>query len=154
MKLNKNIYTLLILIALLSCSNENLNEDNSIIWDNLSSLRFYDNSTLPKVKIESISNVDLNSMEFIEADINSAKKILNQSMPTEEKYVWKGGGWLVIAKFNNGETRRIKVSGYGGFFYDVEEKKFYSFSDKQRNVWKEFYRNYTKALFEKRKKST
>ncbi|WP_299611449.1 hypothetical protein [uncultured Aquimarina sp.] len=154
MKLNKSIYTLLILVALLSCGNENLNENNSIIWDNLSSLRFYDNSTLPEVKIEAINNADLDLMEFIEADINSAKRILNQSTSTKEKYFWKGGGWLVIAKFNNGETRRIKVSGYGGFFYDVEAEKFYSFSDEQRNVWKEFYRKYTKALYEKRKKST
>ena len=153
MKLYKSIYTLLILVGLLSCGNENLNENNSIIWNNLSSLRFYDKSTLPKVEIESINNIHLGSMEFIEADINSAKRILNQSRSTEEKYFWKGGGWLVIAKFNNGETRRIKVSGYGAFFYDVEAEKFYSFNNEQRNIWQEFNRKYTKALYEKRKKS-
>ena len=58
--------------------------------------------------------------------------------PKEKKTVWMGY-FACSADFPNGETRVILVSQYGGFFYDIKNKQYYSVGDEVREDWTEYF---------------
>lgn len=115
-----------------------------IDWTELTSFLIYD--TLPQDKdIISISDNDIQGMNFIETDLVEAKRILVKAESIGNKfYLWKGHNFA-MATFTNGQKRRIKISVYGGFFMDLTTNEYYKFKYQARKDWDKFYwENYSK----------
>ena len=128
------ILSTLTVLVLISCGQ------TKIDWTQLSSFRIYDYKTFPRDKdINSFSDNDIREMNFIETDLLQAKKILSKSKPLGNGiYLWKGHHFA-MATFANGQKRRIKISVYGGFFYDLTRKGYYAFNDGARKDWDKFW---------------
>jgi hypothetical protein len=132
------IFATFIALVLISCGQKN-------DWTQLTSFRIYDYKTFPQDKdINSFSDNDIQEINFIETDLVEAKMILSKAKPLGNKiYLWKGHHFA-IAKFANGQVRRIKISVYGGFFKDLTGKRYYEFRGKAREDWDKFCtENYT-----------
>ncbi len=62
--------------------------------------------------------------------------LLQNVVPVSGNYVWKGAITGVI-RFEKGDSTKIKVSRYGGFFKSFSDNKYYSFSDQHSTEkWK------------------
>jgi len=106
------------------------------------------------MEISALNKSDFELMNYSEADLVEAKNILRQSIPKDtSQYLWKGAS-LVLVKFENNNFRKVMVSNYGSFFYDIKEKKFYTFEGSSRDIWKEFCSKHRKILYNKRRKGT
>lgn len=141
-----NILTILTIatttaFAMTSC------EDKGLDWTQLTSFKIYNYKTFPQDKdIRTFSDSDILQMNFIEPNLDETKNIFSKSKPLDGKtYFWKGHHFTT-ATFSNGQTRRIKVSSYGGFFMDLTTNKYYEFQDDTRTEWENFWQNYYSSL--------
>jgi hypothetical protein len=142
----RNILTFLAIatttvFAMTSCEQEGLD------WTQLTSFKIYDYKTFPQDKdIWTFSDSDIQQMNFIETNLYEAKNIFSKAKPLDRKtYLWKGHHFTT-ATFSNGQTRRIKVSSYGGFFMDLTTNKYYEFQGDTRTEWENFWHNYYSSL--------
>ena len=89
-------------------------------WSQLTSLRIYSNRSIPPGKtVETLSRKDIEQMNFIEADIGEARRFMSKAKsPRYAMYLWKGEQ-LAIATLDHEEERIIRLSNYGGFFWDL-----------------------------------
>jgi len=128
-------------LALTSCGQAKTD------WTQLTSFRIYDYKTFPQNKdIHTFSDNDIKQMNFIEANLDEAKSIFIKAKPLDGKtYFWKGNHFTT-ATFSNGQTKRINVSSYGGFFMDLTTNKYYEFQGDTRTKWENFWRNYYNSL--------
>jgi hypothetical protein len=116
-------------------------------WTQLTSFRIYDYKTFPQDKdIRTFSDSDIQQMNFIETNLDEAKNIFSKAKPHDGKtYLWKGHHFTT-ATFSNGQTRRIKVSSYGGFFMDLTTNKYYDFQGDTRTEWENFWHSHYSSL--------
>jgi hypothetical protein len=132
------------LLSFTSCSK------NKIDWENLTSFRIYNFKSFPEGKdINTFSDKDIAEMNFIETDLDEARKILQKSLPLGNKtYLWKGHHFA-IATFSDGQKRRIKISVYGGFFMDLKNQEYYEFKEGTRQQWDTFWAKHYSLLHKK-----
>ena len=135
------IFATTTVLALTSCGQ------TKIDWTQLTSFKIYDYKTFPQDKdIRTFSDSDIQQMNFIETNLDETKNIFSKSKPLDGKtYLWKGHHFA-SATFSNGQTRRIKVSTYSGFFMDLTTNKYYEFQGDTRNEWDNFWRNNYSSL--------
>lgn len=153
MTTHRNIFTILTIattavFAMSSCEQKELD------WTQLTSFKIYGYKTFPQDKdIRTFSDSDIQQMNFIETNLDEAKNIFSKAKPLDGKtYLWKGHHFTT-ATFSNGQTRRIKVSSYGGFFLDLTTNKYYEFQGYTRTEWENFWRNYYSSLHKYRDNS-
>jgi hypothetical protein len=146
MKTIRNILTI-ITIATSNVFALSSFEQKELDWTQLTSFKIYDYKTFPQNKnIRTFSESDIQQMNFIETNIDEAKEIFSKAKPLgETTYLWKGYHFTT-ATFSDGQTKRIKVSSYGGFFMDLTSNKFYEFQGDTRTEWKNLWRNYYNSL--------
>lgn len=146
MKTLTNILTILSIatttvFAMTSCEQKELD------WTQLTSFKIYDYKTFPQDKdIRTFSESDIQQMNFIETNLDEAKTLFSKAKPLGgTTYLWKGHHFTT-ATFSDGQTRRIKISSYGGFFMDLTTNKYYEFQGDTRTEWDNFWRNYYSSL--------
>lgn len=129
----------------------NLHKNKEIDWTQLIAYRIYDYKTFPQEKnIQTFSEQDIQQMDFIETNLNETKELFSKAKPLKGKtYMWKGH-YFTTATFSNGQTRRIKVSSYGGFFMDLATNQYFEFHGEARTEWENFLSDYYQKLKDKR----
>jgi hypothetical protein len=60
------------------------------------------------------------------------------SWPKEKNSLWMGL-YVTTCEIQNGETRKIDVSVYGGFFYDEKEKVYYALPPELKEDWLQYF---------------
>jgi hypothetical protein len=132
----------MLFLGLTACNWTASNENPD--WTDLISFRMY---THIDKDFLSVGDSELEQMNFIEMGIDEAQFFLNQATPLpNETYIWKGS-YLAIAKFKDGQTKRLKISCYGGFFKDLTNNKYYEIkNDSARNGWDKYCSEYNIEL--------
>ncbi|MCU0446692.1 MAG: hypothetical protein MUE85_17435 [Microscillaceae bacterium] len=113
---------LLAIFGLMMCNDSS----KSVNWDDMTELIIYKTQ---EEKFDELSADEMAKIEFVKVNLAEAKQILQKAQLSNGKmYLWKGQFWAK-ASFANGETSLIRISRYGGFFYNDSNKSTYSFQD-------------------------
>jgi hypothetical protein len=113
-------WSILIIIFFVSClSNENE-------WKKIQKFIVYE-----KINIE---DINIKNETFKEIDVNEIVLLLKSSNRFEKTFLWKGYKLAKIT-FKNGEEKILKISTYGGMYYDMKSKKLYQIPRESINKW-------------------
>jgi hypothetical protein len=67
------------------------------------------------------------------------------SWPKEKNSLWMGL-YVTTCEIENGETRKIDISVYGGFFYDEKEKTYYALPTEINDDWLQYFHDMAAKL--------
>jgi len=120
------IFLGLIVLIILSCSG--LSNKKKITGKKIKELVLYNTlSESLNADIKDLSHYPNKSFSD-SATVN----LLGNAVRVSENYIWKG--FIIgVVRYETGDSIRIRVSRYGGFFRSFSDNKFYSFSDKESN---------------------
>ncbi len=78
---------------------------------------------------------------------DSVQLLISEAQPIPEAAapLWMGC-YLASYKGFDGRLRRVVVSTYGGFFYDVAASRYFRVSDEKQTVWLNFWADYASQL--------
>lgn len=121
----KYIVLILIVGTFLSCSNK-------VDFTKIESFEVYkEKGILPKDITKNVSTLKIKQDEVIPI-LKSAKK-------NEGIHLWKGH-LLGRVIFEDGTTHYLKISNYGGFFYDITNDNLYQIEEELNQKWYDLFK--------------
>jgi len=118
--------TLVVLLTISSCSNLNRKKIKEIVLYNTLS----EDSNSEIKNLSAFYHNSYNAPEIV--------SLLQNAENVSGNYIWKGSIIGVII-YESGDSAKIEISRYGGFYKMISNNNYYSFlNNEQTEKWKEF----------------
>src|ERR1700681_881846 len=125
--------TLISILVLISIQNSLTQE---IHWDKTKNWKLYD---IHDDNAFQYSLDTLKHFKCLKLDDSTMHNYLKQAVtwPKEKKSLWMGL-YVTTCEIENGKTRKIDISVYGGFFFDEKEKTYYALPTAIKDDWLQY----------------
>ena len=127
-------FVLFLMVVLLVHGCAEKVEEETLIPSMFSTIRIY---ITDGFKSEGIDSEALSKISYVSIDENLTKDIFSNVMyHPNNKVIWKGC-WLGIAKLQNGEEKRLRVSFNEAFYDIIGHQGYYETTEKSREIFRE-----------------
>ncbi|RPD38572.1 hypothetical protein [Chitinophaga barathri] len=105
-------------------------------WSKVTEFQYYGRMSLEE--FTDLTKADISGKKYKVLNIDKAKNLLSHSKVFYGMIMWKGGGFLAIARFKDGSSRKILINKFGGTFRDGTGQRGYIIDERVRDEWYSF----------------
>ncbi|MGN7720240.1 hypothetical protein [Chitinophaga sp. 22620] len=124
------------MLVLLLCALLHMNVSEKVDWNTATEIHLFGQIQISD--FDKLTKEEIASKKAKRLDLEKAKYYLLNSKPLNEMIMWKGSGYLVLVKFQNGSSRKLLVNKFGGTFRDGVGKTNYQIDENLRDEWHAF----------------